>query len=69
MYTCTNTESLAGKHIVHGCDVMYICTYMHTHIYTYIKVYGSVGQPTASKSEIKGSTPGISCFSLVLIKN
>ena len=32
-------------------------------------VYGSVGQPKASKPEVPGSTPGSSCFSPVFIKN
>ena len=31
-------------------------------------VYGSVGQPMASKPEVLGSTPGNSCFSLVFIE-
>ena len=43
----------------------------YSHIYYYILVwgYGSVGQPKASNPEFPGSTPGGSCFSLVLIKN
>ena len=32
-------------------------------------VYGSVGQPKASKPEVPSSTPGSSCFSFVFIKN
>ena len=32
-------------------------------------VYGSVGQPKASKPEVPSSNPGSSCFSLVFIKN
>ena len=32
-------------------------------------VYGSVGQPKASKRDVPGSTPGSSCLSLVFIKN
>ena len=32
-------------------------------------VYGSMGQPKASKPEVPGSTPDSSCFSLVFIKN
>ena len=32
-------------------------------------VYGSVGQPKASKPEVPGSSPGSTCFSLVFIKN
>ena len=31
------------------------------------RVYGSVGQPKDSKLEVPSSTPGSSCFSLVLI--
>ena len=33
------------------------------------EVYGSVGQPKASKPEVLGTTLGSSCFSLVFIKN
>ena len=47
-----------------------------THYYKYIYIYiflsrvdGSVGQPKACKSEVPGTTPDISCFSLVFIKN
>ena len=39
-------------------------------LYTYLYgVYCSMGQPKASKPKIPSSTPGISCFSLVFIKN
>ena len=30
---------------------------------------GPMGQPKSSKPEVRGSTPGSSCFSLVFIKN
>ena len=32
-------------------------------------VYGSEGQPKASKPDVPGSTKDSSCFSLVFIKN
>ena len=55
---------------------LYIYLYTYTYIYIYIYtlegqsgVYGSVGQPKASKPEVPGSTPDSSCFSLVFIKH
>ena len=38
-------------------------------IYIYSGVYGSVGHPQSSNTEVPGSTPGSSGFSLVSINN